>query len=87
VSETPHFATIIKWCEITGFGRRTTYEWIAAGRLRAVKVGRRTLIDVQHGLEQIRQLPPAQIRMSPQAARRAAREADAEVGGADAPAT
>lgn len=31
-------------CAVTGFGKTTLYALISAGRLRAVKIGKRTLI-------------------------------------------
>lgn len=69
-TNTPYFAPITEWCRLSGTGRRSTYDHIAAGHLRAIKVGRRTLIDIRAGLEWLRSLPPAKIRLSPQAARR-----------------
>jgi hypothetical protein len=42
-------------------GRTATYEAIGRGDLRAIKAGRRTLIDVDHGLAWLQSLPPAQI--------------------------
>jgi hypothetical protein len=57
------FATIDTWMEITGMGRTTTYHWLAEGRLKAKKSGKRLLIDVEHGLRQVRALPDADIRL------------------------
>jgi len=58
----PAFATLDEWQRISGDRRSTTYEKLGDGRLRAVKDGRRLKIDVQHGLAQMRSLPPAVIR-------------------------
>ena len=58
----PEFAPIPVWREISGMGRSKTYEELAAGNLRGVKCGRQVLIDVKHGLEYLRSLPPVQVR-------------------------
>jgi hypothetical protein len=58
MSITPKFATITDWCDLSGMGRSVVYEELAKGNLRAVKVGKRTLIDVEHGLTWLRGLPP-----------------------------
>jgi len=58
----PARATIANWCNLSGMSRSATYEALAAGRLRAVKLGSRTLIDVAHGLAWLDSLPPATIR-------------------------
>ena len=47
----PRYATIPHWCDISGYGRTRTYEDIGAGKLKAIKLGTRTLIDVQQGHE------------------------------------
>ena len=57
----PRYATIKEWCRISGMGRTVTYERIAAGDLRAVKLGARVLIDVGTGLAWLNTLPAAQI--------------------------
>jgi hypothetical protein len=57
----PRFATVKDWCRLSGMGRTVTYERIAAGDLRAVKLGARVLIDVPAGLTWLSALPPAQI--------------------------
>jgi excisionase family DNA binding protein len=54
----PAFASITDWCALSGLSRRTTYDCLRNGRLRAVKQGNRTLIDVKHGLKYIQSLPP-----------------------------
>lgn len=61
-TQSPARATIASWCSLSGMSRSATYEALAAGRLRAVKLGSRTLIDVPHGLAWLDSLPPATIR-------------------------
>jgi len=58
------FCTIDHWPTLTGTGRRATYEALARSDLRGVKVGTRTLIDCEAGLEWINSLPRAKIRPS-----------------------
>jgi hypothetical protein len=60
----PEFAPMDRWCLIAGIGKTTTYQALAAGHLRAKKVGRRLLIDVPHGLRWIRSLPAHNVRLS-----------------------
>ena len=66
----PAFATIREWSALSGMGRAKTYDLLSKGHLRAKKVGRRTVIDVAHGLAYIRRQPDAEIRLA-----RAPREA------------
>lgn len=61
----PAFASIDGWCAISGMGRRVTYHKLGTGELKAIKLGARTLVDVQHGLTYLRSLPPAKIRPMP----------------------
>jgi len=42
--------------------RSATYEALGDGRLKAVKLGTATLIDVEHGLAYLASLPAAEIR-------------------------
>jgi hypothetical protein len=60
----PKFATIPLWSQLSGMSRSGTYEALAAGHLQAIKLGNRTLIDVEPGLAWLRSLPPARIRSS-----------------------
>jgi excisionase family DNA binding protein len=46
---------------MTGLGRTKTYYLIAEGHLRAIKVGKRTLVDVTQGLAYLHAQPAAQI--------------------------
>jgi hypothetical protein len=59
---TPKFGTIDTWLSLSGMGRRTTYDELGRGNLKAVKVGTRTLINIEAGLAWIASQPPAQIR-------------------------
>jgi hypothetical protein len=61
----PQFATINTWTKISGLTRRAVYRHLASGNLRAVKLGKRTLIDVEFGLAWIRSQPLAKIRVEP----------------------
>lgn len=54
----PLFASIDEWCRLTGMGRTRTFSAIKEG-LPAVKHGRRTLIDLERGVEWLRALPSA----------------------------
>ena len=56
------YCTVTDWRSLSGMGRSTVYEALGRGDLRAIKVGTRTLIDVQHGLAWLASLPVASIR-------------------------
>jgi len=58
----PEFGTLETWQRLSGFSRTATYDALGAGDLRAVKRGKRILIDIRHGLEYLRSLPPVKIR-------------------------
>jgi len=53
------------WRELTGMSRSRTYEEIGRGNIRAIKNGRQTLIDVQHGLAWLRSLPAVRAKHRP----------------------
>ena len=59
----PAYATVPGWCAISGMRRTTTYHEISRGNLRAIKLGARTLLDVQHGLAWLATLPPPTVTM------------------------
>lgn len=59
----PHFATIAQWRVISGMGRSATYDALSRGDLKAIKMGRRTLIDVRYGLRFLRSRAPAKIKL------------------------
>lgn len=63
----PKFAPLPQWCALTGMSRTATYNALGRGDLKAVKVGTRTLLDVDAGLAWLRSQPVAQIR-APKAA-------------------
>ncbi len=56
------YADLKRWVEISGMNRTATYTALGEGNLRAIKVGRRTLIDVEQGFAWLASLPPANIR-------------------------
>lgn len=55
--DTPNFATIDRWVELSGVSRSTTYELLASGDLVARKLNKRVLIDVKQGLNFLNSLP------------------------------
>ena len=59
---TPRYLRIRPWCAFSGMSRSATYEALGDGRLKAVKLGTATLIDVEHGLAYLASLPAAEIR-------------------------
>jgi hypothetical protein len=59
------FGTIPQWIEASGMGRTSTYQEIAAGNIRAVKQGNRTLIDFLSGWRYLDSLPAVKIRRQP----------------------
>lgn len=63
----PKFAPIPRWCDISGMSRTATYCALGRGDLTAIKMGNRTLLDVDAGLAWLHSLPSAQIR-APKAA-------------------
>lgn len=64
---TPKYASLPQWCAISGMSRTSTYNALGRGDLKAIKIGTRTLVDVDAGLDWLRSLPAAQIR-APRAA-------------------
>jgi hypothetical protein len=63
----PKFAPLTHWCTISGMSRTASYNALGRGDLKAIKIGSRTLIDVDAGLAWLRSLPSTQIR-APKAA-------------------
>jgi hypothetical protein len=61
---TPRYCSIADWCTISGMSRSGTYEALGRGDLRAIKLGVRTLVDVEHGLACLASLPAAKITTS-----------------------
>ncbi len=58
----PKYGTIDTWILLTGIGRRTTYDLLGNGVLQSVKVGNRTLINIEKGMEWLASQPAAQIK-------------------------
>jgi excisionase family DNA binding protein len=56
------FLTINEWCAIRRSSRPTAYRMLAAGRLRAVKAGNRTLIETASARAEAASLPAATFR-------------------------
>ena len=61
MSVTPRYAPISDWCSLSGMGRSSVYEALGRGDLKAIKLGVRTLIDVEHGLAWLASMPAAEI--------------------------
>jgi hypothetical protein len=57
----PAYAPIPAWMLLSGLSRTGTYDALGRGDLRAIKCGKKTLIDVEHGLKWLRSLPPAKM--------------------------
>jgi hypothetical protein len=81
----PKYATIENWLVISGMGRRTTYDELGLGNLKAIKVGARTLIDVEAGLAWLRSRPAAVIRGPRPATQRTPTAAVRDRSGGSAP--
>jgi excisionase family DNA binding protein len=61
--------TISRFCEATGLGRSRVYQLLAAGELRAVRCGARTLIPADEATRFVASLPPAYFAMPPSLAK------------------
>ena len=61
MSITPRYSPIADWCALSGMSRSCTYEALGRGDLKAIKLGVRTLIDVEAGLAWLASMPPAEI--------------------------
>lgn len=64
----PRYVTIEGWRSLTGMSRSATYRALSAGHLTAIKLGVRTLIDVEPGMTWLASLPRAQIGAAKEAA-------------------
>ena len=58
----PAYTSVEGWGSLSGMGRRSIYDALGRGHLKAIKCGAKTLIDVAHGLAWLSSLPPAKIR-------------------------
>jgi excisionase family DNA binding protein len=70
------YATIPQSCERYGLGRSNLYRWIGRGEIRALKLGRRILIEIASADAFFASLPHAAIQPDARD-RRAARAAEA----------
>jgi hypothetical protein len=61
MSDSPKYCSIPNWSKMTGQSRTSVYLALGRADLRAIKLGGRTLIDVEHGLAWLRSLPLATI--------------------------
>jgi hypothetical protein len=57
----PRYCSIADWVRLSGVSRSVTYELLGDGKIKAVKLGSKTLIDFYSGLEYLRSLPAAEI--------------------------
>ena len=57
----PLFASVEDLTKIIGLGRSSIYELLAAGHFTAVKVGKRTLVNVAKAREYIESQPLAEF--------------------------
>jgi hypothetical protein len=57
------YMTIAKFSEETGLSRTRVYVALGAGDLKAVKLGKRVLIDIAHAAKWLASQPPAEIRV------------------------
>jgi excisionase family DNA binding protein len=62
--------SISEFCRRYGIGRTTAYAEIVAGRLRAIKVGQRTLITADDAEAWLAALPELNSRSSTESSRR-----------------
>jgi len=58
------YATLPDWCALSGMRSSKTYDELSRGNLRAKKIGKRLLIDVQHGLAWLHTLPEPNIKLA-----------------------
>jgi hypothetical protein len=57
----PRYCSIADWVRLSGMSRSVTYEMLGAGKIEAVKLGVKTLIDVRSGFAYLKSLPRAEI--------------------------
>jgi excisionase family DNA binding protein len=73
------YATIPQTCERYGVGRSSLYREIGRGNIRAVKMGRRVLVEIASADAFFAALPPANIRRDARDRRSAATKSEASV--------
>jgi hypothetical protein len=54
---TPSYVSIREWCRLSGMGLTSAYLALGRGDLLAIKLGRRTVVDVEAGLRWLRAQP------------------------------
>lgn len=64
VSELPRYAPVPRACDLLGFKRSKLYLLAAEGHIRLVKVGGRSVVDMEAALTWMRSLPTAEIAPS-----------------------
>ena len=60
----PRYSPIPKACDVLGFRRSKLYELAGAGAIRIVKVGGRSLVDMEAAMAYMATLPLAKIAPS-----------------------
>jgi len=50
------YASVKNWMAMTGLSETTTYRLLSRGKIRSIKIGRATRIDVPHSLEYLASL-------------------------------
>lgn len=61
IANLPRYAPIPKACDLLGFRRSKMYELAGAGSIRIIKVGGRSLVDMEIALAYMATLPIANI--------------------------
>lgn len=61
MNATPLYATVPNAVVILGIGRTKIYDYAGRGLIRIVKVGNRSLVDIDHALSWMSTLPLAEI--------------------------
>jgi hypothetical protein len=57
----PRYASIPKACGILGIGRTKLYDHAGHGRIRIIKIGGRSLVDIEQALGWMATLPTATL--------------------------
>lgn len=57
----PRYSPIPQACQILGFKRSKMYELAGRGAIRIIKVGGRSLVDIEHAIHWMATLPLANI--------------------------
>ena len=53
----PAYVSVNEWIRLSGLSRTKTYDLLGRGSLRAIRIGRRTLIDVEASLDWLNRQP------------------------------